>query len=50
MIATSIALAIWTTGLLYMTARTEKKSLLEAQIQVADDKNFEAGAVGDGKV
>ncbi|KAL5318829.1 hypothetical protein ACEPPN_013896 [Leptodophora sp. 'Broadleaf-Isolate-01'] len=50
MIGTSIALAIWTTGLLYMTARTEKKRLLEAEIQVVDDKNYEAGVVGDGKV
>lgn len=52
MIATSIALAIWTTGLLYMTTRTEKKRLLEAEIHGADsgDKNYEAGIVGDGKV
>lgn len=52
MIATSIALAIWTTGLLYMTTRTEKKRLLEAEIRVADDKGFEAetAVIGDGKV
>ncbi len=50
MIGTSIALAIWTTGLLYMTARTEKKRLLEAESERVHEKSYEAGVAGDIKV
>ncbi len=33
-----------------MTAKTEKKRLLEAESEVAHDKIYEAGAAGDIKV
>ena len=48
MIGTSIALVIWTSGLLYMTMKAEKKRITEAQVGFGDEKNFEAG--GDAKV
>ncbi len=41
MIGTSIALAICTSGLLYMAMKTEKKRIAEAQVGFADEKNFE---------
>jgi hypothetical protein len=47
MIGTCIAMAIWTSGLLYMTARTEKRRAVEAGGEVAD-KDFEAVG-GDSK-
>jgi len=50
MIGTSIALVIWTSGLLYMTTKAEKKRVTEAQVGVGDEKNFEAEASGDAKV
>lgn len=50
MIGTSIALAIWTSGLLFLTSRAEKKRLLEGQTQVGDEKHFEVEAVGEVKV
>lgn len=50
MIGTSIALVIWTTGLLYLTSKSEKKRLLEAQGDDAEEKNHEAGIVGEVKV
>ena len=50
MIGTSIALAIWTSGLLYLTMRSEKKRVLEAQSQIVEEKNYEAGIIGDVKV
>ncbi len=50
MIGTCIALAIWTSGLLYLTNRNEKRRLLEAQSDVAVEKNYEAGVRGDIKV
>lgn len=50
MIGTSIALAIWTSGLLYLTSRAEKKRLLEGQTHAVDEKHFEVDAVGDVKV
>lgn len=50
MIGTSIALAIWTSGLLYLTSKAEKKRILEAQPHSADEKTFEVEASGDAKV
>jgi hypothetical protein len=50
MIGTSIALVIWTSGLLYMTTKAEKKRVTEAQLDAHDEKNFEAEASGDAKV
>lgn len=50
MIGTSIALVIWTTGLLYLTSKSEKKRLLEAQSGDGEEKNHEAGMIGDVKV
>jgi ACS family pantothenate transporter-like MFS transporter len=41
MIGTSIALVIWTSGLIYMAMKTEKKRIAEAQIGLGDEKNFE---------
>jgi len=43
MIATCIALAIWTSGLLYMTTKNEKKRLLESdnEAQGVEDKGSE---------
>lgn len=41
MIGTSIMLAIWTSGLLFLTAKSEKKRLVEGQTQVGDEKGFE---------
>ncbi len=49
MIGTSIALAIWTTGLLYLTSKSEKKRLLEAQGHDVEEKIHEAGVVHDAK-
>ena len=40
MIGTCIALVIWTTGLLYMTVRTEKKRVLEERREVGEEKPF----------
>lgn len=51
MIGTSIALVIWTSGLLYMANNAEKKRVTEAQVGVGDEqKNFEVDATGDAKV
>ncbi|KUJ12367.1 MFS general substrate transporter [Mollisia scopiformis] len=50
MIGTSIALAIWTSGLLYLTTRAEKKRLVEGQTQGSDEKTFEVEASGDVKM
>ncbi|KAN0120049.1 pantothenate transporter-like protein [Hyaloscypha variabilis] len=50
MIGTSIALVIWTGGLLYMTTKAEKKRVTEAQVEAGDEKNFEADANADAKV
>ncbi|KAH8789759.1 major facilitator superfamily domain-containing protein [Hyaloscypha finlandica] len=51
MIGTSIALVIWTSGLLYMANNAEKKRATEAQVGVGDEqKNFEVDATGDAKV
>jgi ACS family pantothenate transporter-like MFS transporter len=50
MIGTSIALVIWTGGLLYMTTMAEKKRVTEAQVEAGDEKNFEADASADAKV
>jgi ACS family pantothenate transporter-like MFS transporter len=47
MIGTSIALAIWTSGLLYLTSKSEKKRLVEAQSGDGDEKNLEVGIVGN---
>jgi MFS transporter, ACS family, pantothenate transporter len=48
MIGTSIALVIWTSGLIYMAMKAEKKRATEAQVGLGDEKNFEIG--GDAKV
>jgi hypothetical protein len=50
MIGTSIALVIWTSGLLYMATDAEKKRVAEAQVGVGDKQNFEVDATGDAKV
>lgn len=50
MIGTSIALVIWTSGLLYLTTKAEKKRITEAEAEVGDEKQFEAGATRDVKV
>lgn len=50
MIGTSIALVIWTSGLLYMTTTAENKRVTEAQVGAGDEKNFEADVSGDAKV
>lgn len=51
MIGTCIVMAIWTTGLLYLTSRAEKKRLLEGTGQTAaDEKNYEVDMAGDVKV
>ncbi len=50
MIGTCIVLAIWTSGLLYLTDRSEKRRLLEAQSDVGEEKNYEAAVSGDIKV
>jgi ACS family pantothenate transporter-like MFS transporter len=50
MVATSIALAIWTTGLLYLTSRSEKRRLLEACSNDAVEKNSKDEMAGDVKV
>ncbi len=42
MIGTSIALAIWTTGLLWITTRAERKAALEDGSQPGE-ANLEAG-------
>lgn len=48
MIGTCIALAIWTTGLLYLTRKSEKKRLLEARGGDVEVKGVEA--VIDSKI
>jgi MFS transporter, ACS family, pantothenate transporter len=50
MIGTSIALVIWTSGLLYMATKTEKKRVAEAQVEFGDEKNFESVPGGNVKV
>lgn len=50
MIGTSIALAVWTTGLLYMTTRSEKKRVLESESPAVEEKRFEVGDVDETKV
>jgi ACS family pantothenate transporter-like MFS transporter len=50
MIGTSIALAIWTSGLLYTTTKAEKKRATEEQAGAGDEKNFEPDVGGDVKV
>jgi MFS transporter, ACS family, pantothenate transporter len=50
MIGTCIALAIWTSGLLYMTTRAEKRKVEARSDGVEADKNFEASAGEDVKV
>jgi len=50
MIGTSIALVIWTSGLLYMTTKAEEKRVTEAQVGAGDEKNFEADVTADAKV
>ncbi|KAF4635795.1 hypothetical protein G7Y89_g2299 [Cudoniella acicularis] len=42
MVGTCVALAVWTTGLLYLTSRAEKKRLVEGRNE-AGEKNYEAG-------
>ena len=49
MIGTSIALVIWTSGLLYMATKTEKKRVAEAQVEFGDEKNFESVPVAMSK-
>ncbi|PBP27750.1 pantothenate transporter [Diplocarpon rosae] len=50
MIATSIALAIWTTGLLYMTIRADKRRAVEEEREPdTTNKSYEAEA-GENKV
>jgi MFS transporter, ACS family, pantothenate transporter len=50
MIGTSLALVIWTSGLLYMTTKAEKKRVTDVQVGESDEKNFEADPSGDAKV
>ena len=50
MIATCIALGIWTSGLLYMTNKAEKKSIVQSEGGTGDEKNFEAGVAEGLKV
>ncbi|PMD18874.1 pantothenate transporter-like protein [Hyaloscypha hepaticicola] len=50
MIGTSIALVIWTSGLLYIAMKTEKKRIAEAQVEYGDEKNFESVPGGNVKV
>jgi ACS family pantothenate transporter-like MFS transporter len=50
MIATCIALAIWTSGLLYMTTKAEKKRIFESEGGTGDEENFEAVVAEDAKV
>ncbi len=50
MIGTSIALVIWTSGLLYMTTKAEEKRFTEAQVGAGEEKNFEGDVTGDAKV
>lgn len=45
MIGTSIALVIWTSGLLYMATKTEKKRVADAQTEFGVEKNFETADV-----
>ncbi|TVY85406.1 Pantothenate transporter liz1 [Lachnellula suecica] len=45
MIGTCIAMVIWTSGLLYMTSRAEKRRVIEVREEREDDKSFEAAAV-----
>jgi len=44
MIGTSIALVIWTSGLLHLTTKAEKKRVTEVEAEVGDEKQFEATA------
>jgi MFS transporter, ACS family, pantothenate transporter len=46
MIGTCIAMAIWTSGLLYMTLKTEKNRLAVIEEQIAFDKT---GVIGIGQ-
>lgn len=51
MIGTCIAMVVWTSGLLYMTNRAEKRRVVEAREAGMDtDKKFEAATDGDVKV
>jgi hypothetical protein len=50
MIGTSIALVLWTSGLLYLTTKAEKKRITEAEAEIGDEKQYEAGVTGDVKV
>ena len=50
MIATCIVLAIWTSGLLYMTTKAEKKRIVESEGGTGDEENFEAVVAEDAKV
>jgi ACS family pantothenate transporter-like MFS transporter len=50
MIGTSVALVIWTSGLLYMVTKTEKKRANETQVGAGDEKNFEVDPSGNVKV
>jgi ACS family pantothenate transporter-like MFS transporter len=50
MIGMSLALVIWTSGLLYLTRKADKKRDAEMQVRVGEEKNFEAEAGGDAKV
>lgn len=43
-------MAIWATGLLYLTNRSEKKRLLQAHSDQSDEKLDVAAAVGALKV
>jgi hypothetical protein len=51
MIGTCIAMVFWTSGLLYITNRAEKRSIVEAREDGMEaEKKFEAAAGGDSKV
>jgi ACS family pantothenate transporter-like MFS transporter len=50
MIGTSISLVIWTSGLLCMTTKAEKKRTTEAEGDAGDEKHFETAGSGDVKV
>jgi hypothetical protein len=52
MIGTCIAMAIWTSGLLWFTKREEDRRVLKPESETGhvDTKGFEAGAVKESSV
>ena len=50
MIGTSLALAIWTTGLLYLTSRAEKRRTVESRDEGGEEKAYEADQAEEVRV